>query len=218
MEEKNLAEMQVELAIKGLKLRTLQLQMGNHLVFNALQSIQGFVLMHNEEELLHYISVLSAAIRHTLETVSEELIPLAKELEYLRKYAEIEKLRHGDQLKVNFHIKVDDTRVMVPPMLIQPLIENSIKRGLLGKLEGGTIDIVFTQTDNLLQVEVVDDGLGRAAWGRAMDHLDKGLEILKERLDLINERSSPKHNRIEIRDRNQGNGITGTRMILTLVV
>jgi LytS/YehU family sensor histidine kinase len=211
-------EIPVDLIYQGFQLKSMQLQMGNHLVFNALQSIQSYVLTHDEQELLHYISVLSSVIRHTLENISEEYIPLAKEIEYLRKYIEIEKLRHGDHLVVNMQIKVGDSRIKVPPMLIQPLIENAIQFGMLGRNDFGTVDIAVSQKQKLLLVEVTDNGVGRSIWDKKADHLRKGVEIVRERLALINEKYETDLNRIEITDLVRNEEIAGTRMILTLAV
>jgi len=173
-----------------LQIKALQLQMSPHFIFNTLNTIQAAVMNKSKEDTLDFIGDLSLVIRENLESVSEDYIPLSREITFLQRYAGVERFRLGEKIKIDFIISVEDTeRLLVPPMLIQPLLENSIKHGLLPRKEGGEIEVKIDQELEYLLVTVRDNGIGRARareLAEAKKHQSKGIDLLKKRLDYLN--------------------------------
>ena len=203
-----------------LRLRSLQLQMNPHFIFNALQPLQGFILAKNVEEGLIYISNLAGIIRSNLENASEEFIHLSVEIEFLKKYVEIEKIRFKDKLKVEFNNTVEDSNLLLPPMLIQPIIENAIKHGILNGQKKGNIKVDFSQSTNVLIVAIVDNGVGREYTKRQnnKDHTNKGLEIIKQRLNLLNARYLNELHHIVLTDLYFDDKPAGTRVEIQVML
>jgi LytS/YehU family sensor histidine kinase len=183
-----------------------------------MQSIQHLILSHNEDQFHYYMNVLSSVIRANLDHINEENILLSREIEFLRNYVEIERLRFGENLQVHFHIKVQDTRVMVPPMLIQPMIEYVIRHGLQVSNEFGRVNVTFTQTGTLLTIEVAEEGDGHPKERKKNRHLSKGIDIVRKRLAIINERFQTDSNRIQVNDVRAETGHSRASLVLTLTL
>jgi len=203
-----------------LRLRSLQLQMNPHFIFNALQPLQGFLLAKNVDEGLTYIANLAGVIRSNLENASEEFIHLTTEIEFLKKYVEIEKIRFKDKLRVEFNNTVDDCNLLLPPMLIQPIIENALKHGILNGKKKGLIQVDFSQSENSLIVTVEDNGVGREYTKKMdkRDHTNKGLEIIMQRLNLLNTRYGNDFHQIEFTDLYADEKPAGTRVVIRLML
>lgn len=203
-----------------LRLRSLQLQMNPHFIFNALQPLQGFILAKNVEEGLSYISNLAGIIRSNLENASEEFIHLSVEIEFLKKYVEIEKIRFKDKLLVEFNNTVEDSNLLLPPMLIQPIIENAIKHGILNGQKKGNIKVDFRQSANALIVAIEDNGVGReyTKGQNNKDHTNKGLEIIKQRLNLLNAKYINSLHHIVLTDLYHDGKPAGTRVEIQVML
>lgn len=169
-----------------------RLQMNPHFVFNALLAIQGFMYQQNTREAGRYLTSFAKLIRHTLYGSREELVPLNNELEAMKYYLELQRLRFND----NFDFKIDVGRniftegIKIPPMLIQPFLENAIEHGLQHRKEGGLLLLQIRQEKNVLNIQIEDNGIGRKAAleiqkkkGRL--HKSLGMEIVKSRLDSL---------------------------------
>lgn len=201
-----------------LKLRSLQLQMNPHFIFNSLTSIQGFILMKNEEDALRFIDDLASILRTSLENASKDYMPLSEEIEFLKTFAEIEQFRHGNKLEINFINELkNDT--YIPPMLIQPLIENAIKHGISGVKEKGIINVRFFNDNGIFTISVKDNGIGRSAAkkNKNSDHSGKALSIIRERLELLNEKNKTDIHRIRFIDHENNSEPAGTEAIITLM-
>lgn len=156
-------------------------QMNPHFLFNALNSLQKFVLSKDETRTLAYISQLSALMRDTLNNSSKAYITLQEELEYLGKYLSFEKNLMGDELRFTVDTdSVDRANTLIPPMLIQPLVENAIKHGLAGKSGNKEVFVGFSAENQHLRVTVRDNGVGRI--GARPGHQSKALGITQSRL------------------------------------
>jgi hypothetical protein len=203
-----------------LRLRSLQLQMNPHFIFNALQPLQGFILAKNVDEGLTYIANLAGVIRSNLENASEEFIHLATEIEFLKKYVEIEKIRFKDKLHVEFNNEVADCNLLLPPMLIQPIIENALKHGILNGKKKGLIKVDFSQNKNSLIVTVEDNGVGREYTKKLnkREHTNKGIEIINQRLHLLNNRYSNDFHQIEFTDLYADEKPAGTRVVIHVML
>jgi two-component system sensor histidine kinase LytS len=139
------------------ELHALQAQINPHFLFNAINTIVSLTRSDQEKarELLIY---LSDYFRHNMNN-EKDLIPLEKELDHVKAYYKIEKARFGEKLISNFSNNVKET-IYVPPLIIQPIIENSIKHGILKKVGGGIINLNINARSEELLIEIIDNGVG----------------------------------------------------------
>ena len=168
-------------------LKALRSQMNPHFIFNSLNSIQDLVLKEDTEASYDYIVLFANLIRNTLNYSNKDFIPLEKELEFLKVYLELEKLRFGDDFEYEITCTVDD-KIAVPSLLIQPFIENALVHGLLHKSGQKHLSISFQFTD-VLQCIVIDNGIGRKkakeiAERQGNTHESFALKAIKERLNV----------------------------------
>jgi LytS/YehU family sensor histidine kinase len=172
----------------------LQAQMNPHFIFNCLNSIQQFVFNKDIFAANKYITGFARLIRSTLHNSTQANIALTDEVRYLSGYLELEKLRYKD--KLNYSIDVDEAlnqrEVLVPPMLIQPFVENSIRHGLRHKIDGqGHVRINIAPVDGDLLISIEDNGIGRemAADYKTREHIEyhsQGISMTTDRIRLIN--------------------------------
>ena len=171
-------------------------QMNPHFVFNGLNSINAFIVNHKSHEAENYLLRFANLMRKTLDFSSKNLIRLDQEIAFLEEYLSIEKLRAGNQFEWRIEISdaVDTFDSEVPPMLLQPFVENAIWHGLSSKSAGGLLLIQFSQTENGDLICVVDDnGVGRKATekqrrNQATQHESKGQGITFTRLALYDKK------------------------------
>ncbi len=201
--------------------KALHLQMNPHFVFNCLGSISSFIVQNGTDSAIKYLSKFSKLMRLTLEYSKESLIPIDKEIESLQNYLELEQLRFND--KFNFNITKDpniEDDLALPPLLIQPFIENAIIHGVIPKKEIGNISIAFSVTNSSLRCTIVDDGVGinqsqKNKEDLVLAHKSMALGIIKKRLEMIAETTTKEAN-IEIEEMRKGDAITGTKIKLKL--
>lgn len=201
--------------ISDLQIQSLQSQINPHFVFNSLNSIQNFILNNNPEEASVYLATIGGIIRKNLEMISEEVISLSRELEFLNKYIEIEKLRFKDNLDIEIINQVSEVeKTYIPPMLIHPLVENSIKHGIRILNKTGIIKVFFELNNGLLTICVEDNGIGRAVSAQYKDqnHNSFGLKLIDERLSLMNDRYKSDDFGISIIDLYEEGEPSGTRV------
>jgi len=149
-------EYQEQLLAKA-ELKALQAQINPHFLFNAINTIVSFIRIKpdkSRELLLH----LSTYFRKNLQFNTDEVC-LLKEINHVKSYLEIEKARFGEKLKVIFNIP-NDISCYIPPLVLQPIVENSIKHGLMKKIEGGTIEITAIDKEDSTEIVVKDNGVG----------------------------------------------------------
>ncbi|MEZ4798080.1 MAG: histidine kinase [Flavobacteriaceae bacterium] len=178
-----------------LALKSLRSQMNPHFIFNALNSVNSFIASNDERTANKYLSDFSLLMRSVLENSEEDFIPLEKEIELLELYTKLEHFRFKD--KFDYSITIDDNvnidDFQIPPMLLQPYIENAVWHGLRYKTEKGQLNINIAQVDkNELKISITDDGIGREK-SKAMKtehqkkHNSKGLGNIKKRVAILNE-------------------------------
>ena len=181
--------LQAESAAHLARLQALQSQLEPHFLFNTLNAISTLVAEGKNAEAGRMISRLSDFLRLTLESSGTSEIPVAEELEFVRRYVEIEQVRFGDRLRVTIHATPDAMPAMVPALLLQPLIENAVKHGVLPRESGGTVALQVAKQNGLLHISVADDGPGWPAG--AAPARGVGLTNTAERLaELYGEHSS----------------------------
>ncbi len=144
-------------------LKAIKAQMNPHFFYNALNTIQSFIYSEDKKNASTYLAKFSKLTRLILEMSEKDNIPLSEEINILRLYLDIEKVRFNDDFEFSIHTpsKVNADTVLFPPMLIQPYVENAIKHGLLHKKGAKRLDIRFEIKDQLLSVCIDDNGIGR---------------------------------------------------------
>ncbi|TND09910.1 MAG: putative signal transduction histidine kinase [Bacteroidetes bacterium] len=174
------------------ELKTLRSQMKPHFIFNSLNSIQHFILEHDEESAHLYLSRFSNLMRKILENTRQNTISLAREIETLRLYLDLEKLRFGENFIYTIDIAPDviTEAIDIPPMLIQPYAENAIWHGLLlRKDQSPRLQLKFWLEGDELVCVIEDNGIGRK---KALEqkagkqHESTGMKNIEERIDILN--------------------------------
>ncbi|NND62516.1 MAG: histidine kinase [Flavobacteriaceae bacterium] len=177
-----------------LALKSLRTQMNPHFIFNALNSVNSFIASNDERAANKYLSEFSQLMRSVLENSEEDFIPLSKEIELLKIYVKLEHFRFKD--KFDYDIKVDESinteDFVIPPMLLQPYVENAVWHGLRYKEERGSLEIEFKKIDaETVVISISDDGIGRTK-SKALKtenqrkQKSKGMGNIKKRISILN--------------------------------
>ncbi|MEI6411800.1 MAG: histidine kinase [Bacteroidota bacterium] len=178
-----------------LEMRALRSQMNPHFVFNALNSVQNFILKNDTREASRYLTKFARLMRLILENSESPVVPLDREIELLRYYTEMEALRFNQHFAFDFQIdtNLSAESVAIPGMLIQPHIENAIWHGLMHKEDAGAkLWVRFIKAENnTIICEIEDNGVGRAKAAeleqdRPKNHRSTGLSNIRTRLELLN--------------------------------
>lgn len=185
-----------ELAIhnKEMQISLLKSQINPHFLFNTLNSISTLV-NSSKEQARKVITQLSDVFRYALDSHSGEMVKLIHEIEFIENYIRIQQVRFGDRLK--FEKLVDPTclSVSIPPMILQPLVENSVKYGIAPKEEGGTISLIVKRSGPIIFFEVKDNGLGSNA-KKVMDGTSSGVGMTNTDLRLKSYFGAQSHLRV----------------------
>ena len=172
---------------KEAELKALQTQINPHFLFNALHTTSFFV-RKDPNKAREIIIDLSTYLRYNLEN-SCKLVPLEMELEQVKAYFNIEKARFGDKISLNIDVDENIKNINIPSLIIQPLVENSIKHGLLKKREGGFVNIIAKKENNGCLITIEDNGVGidQKIIDNLDDRIDKniGLKNVHNRIKLI---------------------------------
>lgn len=158
-QDRTVAAAKLETKLLETQLQTLQSQLHPHFLFNTLHAISS--LMHsNVDQADRMLSRLAELLRMTLDNVGQQEVPLKDELDFLGRYLQIEQTRFRDRLTVKFDVQPESLDGLVPWMLLQPLVENSIKHGIAPKPGPGTIEVLTRRENDRLVLEIKDDGMG----------------------------------------------------------
>lgn len=172
---------------KEAELKALQTQINPHFLFNALHTTSFFV-RKDPSKAREIIIDLSTYLRYNLEN-SCKLVPLEMELEQVKAYFNIEKARFGDKISLNIDVDENVKNINIPSLIIQPLVENSIKHGLLKKREGGFVNIIAKKENKGCLITIEDNGVGidQKIIDNLDDRIDKniGLKNVHNRIKLI---------------------------------
>lgn len=216
-----LLQRKLEEQLNEAQLTAAKAQMNPHFVFNAISSIQNLILKENKQDALIYLNDFSKITRLTLENASKESITLKEEIQFLEHYLQLEQLRHGKVSYAIIHDEVDDISYeRIPPMLVQPFVENSIKHGLVAKRVNGHVEIRFKLRGEDLVCTVTDNGVGRKAASEVnhAGHNSMSTKITDARMELMRKKAElrKKYN-ITIHDlSNEKGGASGTMVEITI--
>ncbi|MCX6151702.1 MAG: histidine kinase [Ignavibacteriales bacterium] len=158
--QRELKASQLEFELAQAQLQTLKMQLQPHFLFNTLNSISALVRKNENETATKMIAGLGNFLRLTLENQSEQEVELQKEIELLKLYLEIQKVRFNDRLEISYNIDPDLLNVKIPNLILQPLVENAIKHGLADKTTIGHLSIIAARENGNLRIKVSDDGIG----------------------------------------------------------
>jgi hypothetical protein len=207
------------------EMTALRAQMNPHFIFNCLNSIKLYTLENDGATATDYLTKFSRLIRLVLENSRSERITLANELETLELYIQMEAMRFKDKVnyKLNVAEDIDTHYTEIPPLLLQPYVENAIWHGLMHKEGGGKITIDVSMEETALQVHITDNGIGRAGAAAlksksATTHKSFGLKITSERIELFNQLYQT-HTKVQIEDLTDADGqATGTKVMVEIPI
>ena len=213
---------QQRLANNLLALKSLRSQMNPHFIFNALNSVNSFIASSDERSANQYLTEFSQLMRAVLENSEQDFIPLEKEIELLQLYTKLEHFRFKD--KFDYKITVDETikisDFQIPPMLLQPYIENAVWHGLRYKAEKGHLWIdINKKSENEITITIADDGIGRERskelkTDNQKKQNSKGMGNIKKRVTILNEMYKDK---VDVYiDDYQAIDDKGTKVVVTL--
>ncbi len=215
--------LKMENEVLVLEQKALRLQMNPHFIFNCLNSIQSMIVKKDHKTARYFLSKFSKLMRKTLDNSREQLILLDDEIETLENYLSIEKFCNEDHFE--YEITVADNLasdfVQLPPMLIQPFVENAIVHGVAHKKSGGKINIDFSVEGNILSCTITDNGVGRTKAAelnknRKASHKSTALIVTQERLDYL---GGDAEKQLMIEDLTDGKGNPcGTKVTLQLLI
>jgi ligand-binding sensor domain-containing protein len=172
------------------EMKALHAQMNPHFIFNSLNSIRELILQNENDKASHYLARFARLIRMNLDHSRHHFITLDQNIQYLHRYLEIEKLRFEDfTYAITVDKELDTTSIEIPPMLLQPLVENAIWHGLKPRNGNKKIDIRFLKEQGQLICEIEDNGIGidRSSSKKQPDsHHSVGIENIKDRISLLN--------------------------------
>lgn len=186
----------------------LRTQMNPHFIFNAMSVIQSYIYENDPTKSSKFLVSFSKLIRLILENSPKEFITIETEIDILDKYLKTQKLRFENRFdfKITAPEELIFKKVLIPPMITQPFVENSIEHGQLNIVENGHIHIEFKQIDNMLFVKIEDNGIGRKESAKKKmtnDHKSMALNITKERVNILNKKYKSKAT-VEIGDLKEG--------------
>ncbi|WP_285649345.1 histidine kinase [Allomuricauda sp. NBRC 101325] len=212
---------QQKLANNLLALKSLRTQMNPHFIFNALNSVNNYIAKSDERSANRFLSEFSVLMRSVLENSEQDFIPLTQELELLELYVKLEHSRFQDKFdyKIRVDEKVDVDAFQIPPMLLQPYIENAIWHGLRYKDEKGFLNIKVNQlTNDMLEITIEDNGIGRKKsaeikTANQRKQKSKGMGNIKKRIQILNDMYK---NRVEVSISDLNVDQTGTKVSLKL--
>lgn len=216
----------IEDKIASLKQDALKAQMNPHFIFNALNSIQHYIMDKDLRNANDFISTFASLIRAVLDNSTKKYITIEEEVSFLETYLKLEKMRFDNtfEYRIQVYEGIDQQEVCIPPMLIQPFIENAIIHGIRHrKQDGGTINVNFLLWGNFLVCIITDNGVGVKASSMYntsifKQHESKGIQNIKERVELLNKDIAAKISiKIEDLSTNLDNP-SGTKVTLTLPV
>lgn len=181
--------------VNELRQAALQTQMNPHFIFNSLNGVQKFITTGEEEKAINYLSSFANLVRMIFEHSKRKTISFDEEIAFLELYLKLEDLRFSD--KVTSEIIIDEDvhsetySIRIPPLLIQPIVENCFKHGLFHKIGRGKVTIHFLLESEYLICKIKDDGIGRKSvmalntW-KSKKHKSSGINTSRERLGIIN--------------------------------
>jgi anti-sigma regulatory factor (Ser/Thr protein kinase) len=191
-------------------------RMNPHFFFNALSSLQTFALQgHDGRSMAGNLSKFAHIMRETLESTYKEYVTIEQETRFLNEYLELQKIRFPQKFsyEINSAPAVETSETLIPAMILQPFVENSIEHGFAGLHDTGHISIYFEKEGNALQIKITDNGKGLANIPKEKgEHISRASQIIRDRIYLLNLK---KKTRASFQIENNAAG-KGVQVIITL--
>lgn len=207
-----------------LALRSLRSQMNPHFIFNSLNSVNSFISQNDERSANKYLADFSRLMRTVMENSKHDFVSLESEIKILELYLNLEHFRFSDKFDYTFEVdeELDAEQLRIPPMLIQPYIENAIWHGLRYKETKGWLKVEFKQKEKFIVVLVSDNGIGRKRsqeikTKNQRDTKSTGLRNTSDRLELINKLHKTRY-ALHIEDLNPNEAEPGTQVELRISI
>lgn len=209
--------------IAELELKALIAQMNPHFIFNCLTSIQELIVVHKQDEAMHYLNQFSRLLRTVLQSSDKNFIPLDEELTLLELYLELEAMRFDQEFHYNISVDdaIDPEEIVIPSFLLQPFVENALWHGLMHKKGDRNLNVAFRlETEDILLCIISDNGIGREYASNLKKkslktYKSMGIRIIRERMALMKKQDPIFDLRIVDEKDPQGNA-AGTTVIVRL--
>ncbi|MCB9189759.1 MAG: histidine kinase [Flavobacteriales bacterium] len=203
-----------------LELKSLRTQMNPHFIFNSLNSVNSFISKNDDRSANKYLSRFSQLMRLVLENSKYDFVPLESELKIIELYMELEHLRFQDKFdyELNIESSINVESLEIPPMLVQPYIENAVWHGLRYLEEKGKLTVNVKQNEDILTWTIKDNGIGRKASAEMKTKNQKlgqstGMKNIEQRLDILNKMHATQM-KTTIEDLQEG----GTKVVLEIPI
>ena len=220
-----LEKVNLEKNLNQSKLKAIKSQMNPHFFYNALNTIQSFILSNEKKQAVSYLSKFSNLTRTILEMTEKETISIAEEVKTLGLYLDIEKARFEEDF--NYHILVDNEidaeNIKIPTMLLQPYVENAVKHGLLHKQGEKAVTIHFQKETEHIKISIDDNGIGRQKSTELnainnKNHNSFATEAMQNRVNLLNQYNQKNISIQYIDKTNLNNQPTGTSVVFEIPI
>jgi sensor histidine kinase YesM len=205
-------------ADKLLALQSMSGQMNPHFIFNALNSVNEYISQNDERAANRYLSSFSKLMRQVMDDSKHTFIPLSEEISMLRLYLELEHSRFKDQFEYQFQVdsSIEHSDFEIPPMMVQPFIENAIWHGLRYRKGKGHLLVHFSKNDETVEITISDDGIGLSKSKELKTQHQKkqnslGMKNIHTRLALMNEIYHT-NMRVEMSESNPGDEFPGLKV------
>lgn len=217
--EKNELEKNLNLST----LKAIKSQMNPHFFYNALNTIQSYILANDKKQAVNYLSKFSSLTRKILEMTEKEFITISEEITTIGLYLDIEKARFDEDF--DYTIQCDNVSEMehekIPSMLLQPYIENAVKHGLLHKTEFKNLNIIFSKNENKIRITIDDNGIGRQKSAelnaiKNKNHQSFATHAMQNRVELLNQNKTNKITINFIDKQNQSQQSMGTTVVIEI--
>ena len=223
--ELQLEKVNLEKNLNQSKLKAIKSQMNPHFFYNALNTIQSFILSNDKKQAVNYLSKFATLTRTILEMTEKDLVSITEEIKTLSLYLDIEKVRFNDDF--NYEIladsNVDADNIKIPSMFLQPFVENAVKHGLLHKAEEKKLKIHFEKVADQIKISIDDNGIGRKKSNELNQiknnkHQSFATNAMQNRVNLLNQ-FTQKNISIEYIDKqNQNNQSLGTTVVFVIPI
>lgn len=215
-------EFETEKRYQQAEYKALNALMNPHFIFNSMNNIQGLINDDEKQTANEYLVIFSEMIRQNMHNIDQGTISLHKELSLCKNYLQLEKLRFKDLINFRFEIEkdIDTEDIYIPPLLIQPLIENAIRHGLLPRQSADSmVTVTITEEGNLLTITVEDNGIGlsMAAKNKSLLHQSVGLSNMRKRMEQIR-KINQREMTFTIEEIKNNGEIKGTKAVITIAL
>lgn len=201
------------------RMSMLTAQMNPHFIFNALNSIQYFLMENNTSTAIHYLSGFSGLMRKTLENSTRRVISMSEEIRFLERYLQLERERFHDRFDFDIKNELEDPDfTFIPPMLLQPYVENSIVHGFKQIAYQGKLELTFQDSESNVICTISDNGIGRRAAAElrtVKSHKSIAMSNTKARLEMLNSLHNASEFQVKIKDMEENGRAMGTKVVVS---